>query len=465
MSGVNADCHVSTKWEDTGGKDDSECDANVLLSSPNTNSDSLQELIEKEFALRSSAVMNGVDRPKSLLICDTNNDDDDNDAERNAASKKVDAFDIFDAVTPVNGCKRSNSFKLTRGVAVAEVDDFDVLYSEVSEDELVSNGHVTLTGLLSPELELSIASSLSDDKSEGRRFVEENNESQTSAFIEVDSVGAQLLTSCSDETESSLDSVRMANRTNKSVDFIQPFDDLTANTSNNDFIPISEVDIIVDEQEDCMSRVVDGDHSTVSMSSMIDVQKVVENMEDSRHIIDNNDLISNARESDNQRKNNDDETVVIVTGADTVSDSAQQCHYKVNNTFDGSSVEDNNCDVLSSAKGSDTAVAVQIVPHCNGDIMDDVRDVLVLDEDSLTASDQPDFEMFEKGFERWSIETSNVAMIAATCEKPIEQINQCSYDLTLSCVSVDFVPTNRPLTARLNSRFMLTMKSRKMKIK
>lgn len=458
MSEANADCHVSTKWEDTGGKDDSECDSSVLLGSPNTNGDSLQELIEKELALRSSVVTNGVDRPKSLPVCDI---DDENNAETSSPIAKKDGFDIFDAVSPVNGCKRSNSFKLTRGVAVTEVDDFDLLYNEVSSDEPVSNGHVTLTGLLSPETEQSIASSLSDDRNE-KSDIGDNNESRTSILVEADSLGGQS-TSFSDETESSSDSVRIACNTNTVADFVhKPFDNLASNDSSNDFVPISEVDIVVDGQEgDEVSNIdnIADDQSTVSMTSMIDVQKVVEDMEESRPIIiDDNDPITDTQECGNQRQNHDSDAVVVGATAEAVCNVSQQC-YKKNNIPDSCSTEKSRYDAAFLPERNDANAADHIARY-NGDVTDDARDVLVLDRNSCEdefmnlsepKSDQTASAMFENGFERWTSETSNVAVIAATCEKMInaksrcQLIEECSYDLTKSAVSVWFVLlTNLP---------------------
>ncbi len=127
MSGANKNCHVSTKWEDTGGRNNPECDATVLRNAE-SNDISLQELIEHELALRGSvtvsAAANGLVDCEQALICDTDRN------KKIASDENDDDAVAFGCSTPI----KSN------GKLVTEVDDFDLLYDEVNT-EVVANGH------------------------------------------------------------------------------------------------------------------------------------------------------------------------------------------------------------------------------------------------------------------------------------------------------------------------------------
>lgn len=136
MSGTNANCHVSNKWEDTGGSDNPECVAtDLLIHDPNDVS--LSELIENEFASRKK------------LMCEL--EEAKNESNLLIVTEKM-SSSVAEPPVVVNGCPKMAATNHRTSCNVTQVDDFDVLYNQEVDatnedelvkvvDEIVTNGH------------------------------------------------------------------------------------------------------------------------------------------------------------------------------------------------------------------------------------------------------------------------------------------------------------------------------------
>ncbi|KAK7601195.1 hypothetical protein V9T40_008636 [Parthenolecanium corni] len=265
MSGTNANCHVSNKWEDTGGSDNPECVATDLLIR-DSNDVSLQELIETELALRSSAA--AVATVNKKLICDMEDATNESNLLLLAESSSAEPPAI------VNGCSKAAAGSIKHRVSnVTEVDDFDVLYNEVSAsnnnddevvkevEQIVTNGHHDVIDHVSPD-------PIDDICRKNVPVVLTNHSEESPKDCSSDSTTAHS-SAVFDSLENSISEATTATSTSppQQPEIVQAYpnlvsfennpsksnpvviDNLTTASNNfdNDFVPLSEVQIVTED--------------------------------------------------------------------------------------------------------------------------------------------------------------------------------------------------------------------------
>lgn len=348
MSGMNNNCHVSNKWEDTGGNN-TECDAAVLL---NTDSNiSLQELIENELALRNGATKNGVDSPK-MLICDI---DDAEKSELLILKEKL-------TLENLNNC--SNSMK-SKTHSVTEVDDFDVLYNEELENsanETVVNGHASI--IHSFETTGSVLTSLNSFEiiqEEQKCVIQNQNELNSNSFEDCQSPSAKTNSVASDSLENQVigdtalsslsttadggddDNLTLCNDDTNHVDISCVVGNST-NNNNTDFIPVSQINIIdikdihisesVNSEQECLP----GYENVLQSASTEDDEWVC--VKDATTLDENDEKISIVNDA-----------IVLEHDLDTLEQECvnQKTHVTVSNSID---IGDDSCEASANAEKS-----------------------------------------------------------------------------------------------------------------
>lgn len=483
MSGTNKNCHVSTKWTDSGGKPNPECDTTLSLNPITINDISLQELIDEELALRSNTVSptTNIDRPKSLLLCDSE------DLLLDAIDKSDPFVSRESSQVVGNGgvpCQRSSSIKSNKSVIVTEVEDFDQLYNEVSSNEIITNGY-TITPLLSPEL--SVSSQLDSDVVDEITTESKGDTDAATPFLLDLNTSAATEQSVEDESHSpSLNTVtdiidllgdpheqdqNTKESINKNDNFCRNDDIVTAgtmyfgnscvdnvitnSTTTNDCLPMcNEVDIVADGEEIsdvCLNASNSLQHKHDENKGCIDEATSLEQIvaEDTKA-----ESVTPIFETDSTAKPTQESTNHI--------EKEQKEHVQIDAPLDVESVETvfNNGSMKSDHNGSHMLQCVNELPcRGKGDASDETfttmqchgtkmaaRDVLILDkngndEDYFGYMDGEN-EKFEKGFENWTTQTIKTEIVKANksatsfenTEFSLTQASSCN--LTSSFVSV-----------------------------
>lgn len=486
MSGTNKNCHVSTKWLDSGGKPNPECDTTLSLNPITINDISLQELIDEELALRSNTVSptTSTDRPKSLLLCDSDD-------------LLLDAIDKSDPFVPRqssevvgNGgvpCQRSNSIKSNKSVIVTEVEDFDQLYNEVSSNEIITNGY-TITPLLSPEL--SVSSQLdSDVVDEITTETKGDTDAATPLLLDLNT-SAAIEQSVEDESHSSSSNAvtdiidllgdpheQDQNTINKNDNFCRNDDIVTAgtmyfgsscvdniitnSTATNDVLPMcGKVDIVADGEE--IRNV------CLNVSNSLQYQSPVINKHDEdKGCIDEATspkqiIAENTEVESGTLIFETDSTAKPIQESNNHIEKEQKVHVEIDAPLEVESVETvcNNGSIKNDHNDSHMIESVNELSYQGkGDASDETfmtvqspgskmaaRDVLILDKN---GNDEDYFgysggenEKFEEGFENWTTQTTKTEIVTANksatsfenTEFLLTQASSCN--LTSSFVSV-----------------------------
>lgn len=264
MSGTNANCHVSNKWEDTGGSDNPECVAtDLLIRDPNDVS--LQELIETELALRSSSA-------NKKLICDM--EDAKNESNLLILAEKMSSSSAEPPPVVVNGRSKAavTSTNHRASCNVTVVDDFDVLYNEEVDatngdelvkvvEEIVTNGHHDLTDHATPDPfddicqkdGLVVSSTLEESRKDG---ASDSTTAHSSAVFDSleNSISEATTTDASSPQQqaqivepSPNPSVSFESNSSNSNLVVIDNPSTATNIFDNDFVPISEVQIVTED--------------------------------------------------------------------------------------------------------------------------------------------------------------------------------------------------------------------------